>query len=96
VSIVDCARSFAEPYVYGLTREGGSLGGGLPAYGIYPAEDGYVAVAALEPHFIERLQTLLGVSELTPQALRDVLVRRSAREWEQLAEQHDVPMAAVR
>jgi alpha-methylacyl-CoA racemase len=96
VSIVDCARSFAEPFVHGLTREGGSLGGGLPAYGVYPAEDGWVAVAALEPHFIERLQSLLGITEMTREALRDALVHRSAREWEQLAEQHDVPMAAVR
>ena len=96
VSIVDCARSFAEPYAHGLTRDGGSLGGGLPAYGIYPAEDGWVAVAALEPHFIERLQALLGVTDVTRAALRDALVRRSAREWEALAEQHDVPLAAVR
>ncbi len=96
VSIVECARTFAEPHLYGLTRDGGSLGGGLPAYGIYPAEDGWVAVAALEPHFVERLQLLLGIKELTREALRDALVRRSAREWEALAEQHDVPLAAVR
>jgi crotonobetainyl-CoA:carnitine CoA-transferase CaiB-like acyl-CoA transferase len=96
VSIVDCARSFAEPYAHGLTRHDGSLGGGLPTYAIYPAEDGYVAVAALEPHFIERLQTLLEIDDLNPRAIRDALVHRSAHEWERLAEQHDIPMAAVR
>ncbi len=96
VSIVDCARMFAEPYTHGLTRDGGSLGGGFPAYGIYPAEDGWVAVAALEPHFIERLQLLLGITNLSRETLRDALVKRSAREWEALAEQHDVPLAAVR
>ncbi len=96
VSIVDCARAFAEPYTYGLTREDGSLGGGLPEYGVYPAEDGWVAVAALEPHFVERLQSLLGITHLTREALRDALVKRSAREWERLAEQHDVPLASVR
>jgi alpha-methylacyl-CoA racemase len=96
VSIVDCARDFAAPYAHGLTREGGSLGGGLPVYDIYPAEDGWVAVAALEPHFVERLQALLGVGEITREALRDALVRRSAREWERLGEEHDVPIAAIR
>ncbi len=96
VSIVDCARAFAQPYVQGLTRDDGSLGGALPAYAIYPAEDGWVAVAALEPHFVDRLRSLLGITNLTRDALRDAFVRRSAREWEQLAERHDVPIAAVR
>lgn len=96
VSIVDCARDFAQPYAHGMTREGGALGGGLPTYGIYAAEDGWLAVAALEPHFIERLQALLGVDTLTRESIREVLRRRSAREWERLAEEHDVPMAAIR
>lgn len=95
VSIVDCARDFAAPYAHGMTREGGSLGGGLATYGIYPAEDGWVAVAALEPHFIERLQSLLGIEHFTHEALRDAFVRRSAREWERLAEANDVPIAAI-
>src|SRR5581483_11764846 len=36
---------------HGLTAPGGILGGGAPRYGVYPALSGYVAVAALEPHF---------------------------------------------
>ena len=96
VNIVDCARDFAQPYVHGMTREGGPLGGGLPTYDIYAAEDGWVAVAALEPHFVERLQSLLAVEELTREAIRDALARRSAQEWERLGEQYDVPLAAVR
>ena len=96
VSIVECARDFAAPYAHGMTHEGGSLGGGLPTYALYPAEDGWVAVAALEPHFIERLHALLGVDVHSREQLRDAFVRRSAKEWERLAEEHDVPMAAVR
>lgn len=96
VSIVDCASSFAQPYVHGLTREGGSLGGGLPTYRLYPAEEGWVALAALEPHFIERLSAMLGTDSLDADTLTKTFRHRSAREWERMAEQFDVPLAAVR
>ncbi len=96
VSIVDAARTFAEPYRYGLTRADGWLGGAEPTYAIYPAEDGWIALAALEPHFVERLRTLTGVATLTHEALRDAFVRRSMAEWERLADEHDVPLAAIR
>lgn len=96
VNIVDCAQTFAEPYVHGLTREDGELGGCLPTYRIYAAAEGYVAVAALEPHFLERLASMLQIEELTSEALARALKERTALEWERLAETHDVPLAAVR
>jgi crotonobetainyl-CoA:carnitine CoA-transferase CaiB-like acyl-CoA transferase len=96
VAITDAAADFARPYRYGLTREGGPLGGGLPAYGIYAARDGWIAVAALEPHFIERLQEMLGVSSLDAATLHDAFRSDGAEEWERRAQTHDVPLAAVR
>lgn len=96
VSIVDCARAFAAPYVHGLTRHDGELGGALSTYALYAAEDGWVAVAALEPHFLERLRNLLHVGSLDRASLAAAFRTRSAREWERLAEEHDIPMAAVR
>lgn len=95
VSIVDCARDFAAPYRYGLTREEGALGGSLATYGIYPTQEGWLAVAALEPHFVQALQALLGIEELTRENLHDAFMRRTAHEWEALAGLHDIPMAAV-
>ncbi len=96
VSITDAAATFAEPYRYGLTREDGSLGGALATYAIYPTSDAWIAVGVLEPQFIARLQELTGVANLTHESLRDVFVQRSAAEWERLALEHDIPMAAVR
>ena len=96
VAITDVARDFAAPYVHGLTQDGGVLGGGLPAYGIYPAREGWVAVAALEPHFAQRLQAMLGIERLDVELIRAAFAQRPAQEWEVLAQHHDLPLAAVR
>jgi alpha-methylacyl-CoA racemase len=96
VSITDAAAGFAQPYLHGLTRESGALGGALPTYNVYPAEEGWVAVAALEPHFCERLQAMLGVDRLDASALRAAFSTRDAVAWEALALQYDVPLAAIR
>lgn len=55
VSLAEAASALAEPLRHGLTAPGGLLGGGLPFYRCYPAREGWVAVAALEPHFAQRL-----------------------------------------
>jgi len=96
VTLEEAAGDFAAPLRHGLTAPGGLLGGGLPAYGIYPAREGRVAVAALEPHFAARLREALGVDELTEEALETALRTRAAPEWEAWAEALDLPLAAVR
>ncbi|HEV7179773.1 MAG TPA: CoA transferase, partial [Candidatus Baltobacteraceae bacterium] len=96
VSIVECATDFAAPFRYGLTAPSGELGGALATYGIYAANTGHVAVAALEPHFVERLQRMLGDADMERESLARTFSTRSAHEWETLAEQFDVPLAAVR
>ena len=47
--------------VIGRTSPGALLGGGLPEYNVYRTSDGWVAVAALEPHFKKRLEESLTV-----------------------------------
>jgi alpha-methylacyl-CoA racemase len=96
VAITDSAADFAKPFDAGLTQPDGELGGGRATYAIYPAREGWVAVAALEPHFVERLQAMLGLEVLDAPALRDAFARRSAQEWEALAQHHDLPLAAIR
>ncbi len=96
VSITDAAASFARPYEHGLTRADGELGGALATYALYPAKEGWVAVAALEPHFARRLQEMLGVTVLDRPSIAVALAQRDAQAWEHLAQQHDVPLAAVR
>lgn len=95
IAIVDAALEFAAPLRFGLTGRHDVLGGGLPAYNLYRASDGWVAVAALEPHFVERLAALLGVDALDAKTLEACLRKRTAAEWEELAAANDVPIAAV-
>ena len=96
VAITEVAQDFAAPYRHGLTREGGVLGGALPAYNVYAARDGWVAVAALEPHFAQRLLAMLEIERPDAEAIAAVFARRPAQEWETLAQHHDLPLAALR
>ncbi len=95
VAIVDAAQDFAAPLLHGLTAATGSLGGGLALYNVYETAEGWIALAALEPHFIEALKALLGSDALDPATLRARFRTRTAREWERLANERDIPLAAV-
>jgi alpha-methylacyl-CoA racemase len=96
VSLADGARFFAEPLVRGLTAPGGPLGGGLSEYNLYRALEGWVAVAALEPHFRAALERELQVDLIDRDAVARVLSTRSAEDWQTWAESKDLPIVAVR
>jgi hypothetical protein len=94
VGLADAIRDLAAPLRHGLTAPSGPLGGGNPAYAIYAARDGNIAVAALEPHFRARLYESLGLSVgADPSA---VFMTKSAAEWEQWAHELDLPLVAVK
>jgi crotonobetainyl-CoA:carnitine CoA-transferase CaiB-like acyl-CoA transferase len=95
VSLAEAAEAFAVSYRHGATAPGGQAGGGDPLYGLYEAADGWIAVAALEPHFRTRLLGELGLSGEDAVALAEVFRGREAREWQTWAEEHDLPIAAV-
>jgi crotonobetainyl-CoA:carnitine CoA-transferase CaiB-like acyl-CoA transferase len=95
VALGDAASAFAVPLRHGATVPGGQLGGGNPAYGVYPAQEGWLAVAALEPHFRERLAKELDLDELTHDALTAAFRARTAEEWEAWGREHDLPLGAV-
>jgi crotonobetainyl-CoA:carnitine CoA-transferase CaiB-like acyl-CoA transferase len=96
VTLADAAAELAAPLRHGLTAPGGWLGGGWDAYGLYRAGEGWVAVAALEPHFRARLAESLGIAEPSHAALETAFLARTAAEWEAWADAHDLPIAAVR
>jgi alpha-methylacyl-CoA racemase len=96
VSLAEAASRFALPYQHGLTCSSGLLGGGWPGYNLYQATDGWIAVAALEPHFAKRLQVELAVAAFTQEALAAAFKRRTAAEWEAWGAEHDLPIVAVR
>lgn len=96
VSMVDALRPYAHALCYGLLAPGTLLGGASPLYGLYGTRDGWVALAALEPHFRDRLRSGLGIEALTSAALGAAFATRTSGEWDQWAKEHDVPLAAVR
>ena len=76
-----------------MTSEGGMLGGGVPTYGLYEVEDGWVAVAALERHFHSRLEDLTGATDR--ETLAKYLRSRKRATVLRWAHDHDLPIAAV-
>jgi crotonobetainyl-CoA:carnitine CoA-transferase CaiB-like acyl-CoA transferase len=95
VSLYECARDLAAPLNAGLTSAGGLLGGGYPLYGFYQARDGWITVAALEPHFAEQLLSELGLKKADRAELERIFLQRGAAEWERWAAEKDLPIAAV-
>lgn len=96
VSLSEAAAAFAQPLKYGLTRSNGLLGGSLPGYNLYQAKDGWVAVAALEQHFLQNLADAFGLEAIDQAALAREFLNRSASEWEAWAVEGDLPIVAVR
>jgi crotonobetainyl-CoA:carnitine CoA-transferase CaiB-like acyl-CoA transferase len=94
VYLTDAAHTFAKPFHHRMTQPGDIIGGGHPGYNFYPAEDGWIALAALEPHFIARIETLLDI-RLTHAALKAVFQTRPLAYWRQWAATHDIPLAVV-
>lgn len=94
VVLSDAALDAAAPLSFGLTRPGGLFGGGSPEYNIYTAKDGFVAVAALEPRFRERLFAYFGGVN-TAGDLSAIFATRNADEWERLGVELDIPIVKV-
>ncbi len=95
VALSDAAEYMAEPFLKGLSSRQGPLGGGLAEYNIYQAHEGWVAVAALEPHFKKRMKEALGFGGNSPDELRPFFATRTAKAWEKWAEEHDLPIVAI-
>jgi len=95
VALAEAAAHFSAPRRHGLTASNGLLGGGTAAYGVYRASDGWVAVAALEPHFRDALARELGVDAADAAAVARTLAQQTAVQWQAWAEARDLPMHAV-
>ncbi|HET7873305.1 MAG TPA: CoA transferase [Terriglobales bacterium] len=96
VALYGCARDLAAPAEAGLTRAGGLLRGAFPLYGLYETANGWIAIAALEPRFAERLLAGLGLAHAHREQLAHAFRQRTAVEWENWAEERDLPIVAVK
>jgi alpha-methylacyl-CoA racemase len=94
VPLSEAAAAMAEPLRYGSTAAGALLGGGIPEYNLYQTRDGWIAVAALEPHFKRRLEGELGIA--MPEQYQEIFATRSAAEWQQWGQDMDVPIVVVK
>lgn len=93
IGLRQAADAGAAGHRHGMTAEGGLLGGAVPTYGLYEVEDGWVAVAALEPHFHSRLHDLTGATD--QESLAEYLRSRKRATVLRWAQDHDLPIAAV-
>jgi alpha-methylacyl-CoA racemase len=96
VPLADAAAALAQPLEEGLTRPGALLGGGVARYNLYAARDGWVAVAALEPHFERALAEAMGLEALSIEGLAEKFAKETASHWEGWARTLDLPVVAVR
>ncbi len=93
--LADAAEWLAQPLANGLTAPGALLGGGLPGYNLYAAKDGWIAVAALEPHFARDLAQALDLPALDRARLAARFALESAAHWETWARARKLPIVAL-
>ncbi|HEX4923485.1 MAG TPA: CoA transferase [Bdellovibrionales bacterium] len=96
VSLSGSLWTFKLPVEMGLAAPEGVLRGALPNYQVYETRDGWVALAALEPHFWSKFQELTAVKHPNEADLRGLFLKKSAAEWESWAREHDLPLVRVR
>lgn len=94
VALSSAVSIFAEPLKYGSTVPGASLGGGIPEYNIYKTSDGWIAVAALEPHFKKRLEETLQIATEAEYCV--AFSAQSSLFWQKWGQGLDVPLEIVR
>jgi alpha-methylacyl-CoA racemase len=95
VALEDSAEWLAQPRKHGLTGPGAMLGGDLAGYNLYEARDGWVALAALEPHFAQRVAQAIGAAALDKPALAAHFATAGAAHWERWARERDIPLVAL-
>jgi alpha-methylacyl-CoA racemase len=96
VSLAGALDDMLAPWRFGVTRPAGPLGGENPFYRLYATADGWIAVAALEGHFAQRLLSALALETATIPAFAAAFATRTAAEWETWATERDLPVAVVR
>ena len=96
IALSEAAEYMAMPLKYGLTGDGAMLGGRRPEYALYDTKSGWVAIAAIEPHFKLRLQKGLDLLDLSHDAISKKLKTKSALDWVEWANERDIPLVEVK
>ncbi len=105
VALSEAAHWLGQPRQWGLTLPHSDIGGAHAGYQVYACQDGRVAVAALEPHFAQRLCQAAGLPPDSAQGMRSPEVHAQLRgffqqhsclELENLSHSRDIPLHALR
>jgi alpha-methylacyl-CoA racemase len=96
VSLAEAAEDLAVTWRHGLTTPDGVLGGACSGYNLYRTRAGWIALAALEPHFWEKLTRELGLTAPDRGQLQQTFLTGTAEEWEAWAAVRDLPLVRVR
>ncbi len=94
VALSAAGADYAAALHYGLTAPDGLLGGGFAGYGLYATQDGWIAVAALEPRYRAALAAALG-APITRDALTAHFAAAPTAHWVAWAAAHDVPLVPL-
>jgi alpha-methylacyl-CoA racemase len=101
VGLAQAAHYLALPRSWGLTTPDGLIGGAHALYQVMPCQDGRVAIAALEPHFAQRLAQLIGhplsqaddvLQPVLKQKVQNFMKKHRCSELAALAQLHDLPL----
>jgi len=105
VALSDAAAWLALPRHWRMTTPDGPVGGAHAGYGLYPCKDGRVAVAAIEPHFAQRLCDAAGVPIAHPvkdlfkpavaQAIARFFQRHNSAELTAVSQERDIPLLTM-
>ena len=95
VALSSASAYLALPRQWGLTQPSGPVGGSHAGYGIYPCQDGRVAVAALEPHFAAALCAAAGIAESDVRAMLAPATRRKIGDFFQAQTRAELDTLAV-
>ena len=95
VALEDAAHALDGPLRHGLTAEGGVLGGGFAGYNLYRTADGWIALAALEPHFLARVLQGLGLNRADGVVFSAAFKGQTSAHWQAWAKDLDIPLTAM-
>lgn len=106
VGLAEAAHWLALPRQWHMSTPLGDVGGAHAGYRMYRCTDGWIAMAALEPHFAKRLCTAIGIptQHVDPcdmrhasihQAIATFMQSRSCTEISAMAVQSDIPLQAI-
>jgi len=97
VILSEAAQEYEKPLNYNLTTPNGPLGGTQPRYNIYQTQQGWVALAALEEKYWQKLLSALQIDNKTTSSeyLQTIFLSRSAKAWKTWANEHDIPLAEI-